>query len=401
MNIKIKSAGVFCLIGDDYDKVYVALKKQLGDGDEQLFTERTPGHEYLQWELPGEGWLPLAQADLITAQEVRRELLHRQQMVAQRFGANQAMAQKILTVPDDNYVYYRQDPTRHLTIRLTAWGYRYPERIGNGPAIGDHVNNKETANVVIGVEKDGLPMVGQPLLLNGFSRTTDEQGLLKVGELPIGYQFDVEVEDERRHITVTSGMDKILFAFNTPKPDIDEDEERKKREEEEEKRRKEEEEKKRQEEERRKAEEEKKRKEQEEEERRKREEKEIQFDPPRAVVEVFVTLNGAPYDKANVSMEYAGRQSTLICDEQGYASTADFFITDSTAACTITVDGVSLSRPLTEGVNRFDFSLKKDSVPPPHDSTPWWTYLLEGLMALGILFLVYITYCICAGMLWS
>lgn len=400
MNIKIKSASVFCLIGDDYDKVYVALRKQLGDGDEQLFTERTPGHEYLQWELSGEGWLPLAQADLLTAQEVRRELLRRQQAVAQRFGTNQAMAQKILTVPDDNYIYYQQTPTGHLMIRLTAWGYRYPERVGGGSAIGDYVNNKETADVVIGVEKDGLPVVGQSFLLNGFSHTTDEQGLFKVGELPIGYQFDVEVEGERKHITVTSGMDKILFAFNTPKPDIDEDEERKKREEE--KRRKEEEEKKRQEEERRKAEEEKKRKEREDKERGKGEEGGILADPPRAVVEVFVTLDGIPYDKANVRMEYVGHPSTLICDEQGYATTSDFFITDSNATCTLTIDGESQYRPLTEGVNRFVFSLKRKSVPPPPPaSTPWWTYLLEGLMVLGILFLVYITYCICAGMLWS
>ena len=60
MNIKIKASGVSCLIGDDYDRVYATLKKQLGEGDEQLFTERIPGHEYLQWELPGEGWNSLS-----------------------------------------------------------------------------------------------------------------------------------------------------------------------------------------------------------------------------------------------------------------------------------------------------------------------------------------------------
>jgi hypothetical protein len=113
MNIKIKSAGVFCLIGDDYDRVYATLKKQLGEGDEQLFTERTPGHEYLQWELPGDGWIALSAGDPLMEQEVRKELLRRQQAVSSRFGKNQDMAQRILSVPDDSYVFTR--PTATVT----------------------------------------------------------------------------------------------------------------------------------------------------------------------------------------------------------------------------------------------------------------------------------------------
>lgn len=218
MNIKIKASGVYCLLGDDYGKVYTALKKQFGDGDEQLFTERTPGHDYLQWELPGEGWTALSDCDPLMSQEVRKELYDRCQAISQKFGNNQATAQRILSVPDDSYVFYKADENGRLLIRLTAWGYRYPERVGGGDTSGTIIRKEATEHTVIKLIYDGKPMAWKEFKLNGYKRKVDDTGILDVGDLPIGYQFDVEIDERKQHITIEEGHGELcidLTKFTT------------------------------------------------------------------------------------------------------------------------------------------------------------------------------------------
>lgn len=209
MNIKIKSTGVSCLVGDDYDRVYAALKKELQNSENQIFTERIPGHEYLQWELPGEGWVSLAEGDPLMAQEVQQELLRRKQVILQRFGKNQAMAQKILSVPDDQYVYYKPAADGSLQIRLTAWGYRYPERVGGGGSTGlvDPQLNKESA--CIHILYDNKPLPNKEFYLNGFKRSTDDSGVYSIGNLPIGYKFTIQVDGQQQIVEIQQGQGNI------------------------------------------------------------------------------------------------------------------------------------------------------------------------------------------------
>ena len=211
MNIKIKSNGVTCLVGEDYDRVFTALRNQLTDDDGQIFSERIPGHEYLQWELPGDGWVPLSKGDPLMAQEVRQELHRRKQTISQKFGNNQEMAQKILSVPDDNYVYYKADTNGHLLIRLTAWGYRYPERVGGGGSTGVYTPKEKTVLVSIHVLYDNKPLTNKELFLNGFKRITDTSGIYHVGELPVGYKFEIKVDDKLQVVEVQVGQGDILI----------------------------------------------------------------------------------------------------------------------------------------------------------------------------------------------
>ena len=211
MNVKIKANGVTCLVGEDYDRVYTALRSQLTDDDGQIFSERIPGHEYLQWELPGDGWVPLSKADPLMAQEVKQELQRRKQVISQKFGNNQEMAQKILSVPDDSYVYYKADANGRLLIRLTAWGYRYPERVGGGGSTGVYTPKGKTELVCIHVLYDNKPLPNKELFLNGFKRITDTNGIYSIGELPLGYKFEIKVDDKLQVVDVQVGQGNILI----------------------------------------------------------------------------------------------------------------------------------------------------------------------------------------------
>lgn len=210
MNIKIKASGVACLVGDDYDRVYAALKKQFGDGVQTLFTERKPGHEYLQWVLPDDGWKPITESDPLISNEIERELQRRKAVVYERFGSNQAMAQRILSVPDNSFVYYKASPQGSLDIKLTAWGYKYPERIGGTQVVGN-IDNTKMRELSLKFENDGKGIPNMPFRLNGFNRTTDENGEYPIGDLPVGYQFDVEYEGVHQHFTVKESDGIYVF----------------------------------------------------------------------------------------------------------------------------------------------------------------------------------------------
>ena len=217
MNIKIKAAGVYCLVGEDYDLVYHTLMKQLGENDlGSLFTERTPGHDYLQWELPGEGWISLTDADPLDAPVVRDALLKQKQAVLQRFGENRTMALNVLSVPDDSFVYFRPREDGRYDIRLTAWGYRYPERVPSIGGDGELKAKTATEPVSVTVINAGRPVPDAQVRLNGRLRPTGPDGILDIGELPVGYQFDIDLDDVHRHVTVTPGEGNIVLDITPP-----------------------------------------------------------------------------------------------------------------------------------------------------------------------------------------
>lgn len=220
MNVKIKAAGVSCLVGNDYEQVFSKLRKEFGEGDDLLFTQRTPGHQYLQWELPGDGWQKLSDSDPIMAQQVRQELDQRKQVVANRFGSNREFAMRLMTVPDESYVYYKPDAAGRLIIKLTAWGYRFPERVSTGRLTGREEAKDPTEHVELTLTYDGKPLPNKEFTLNGFNRKTDENGKLDIGDLPLGYSFDLGVNGKNHPIDVAPGMGDLKIDL-TEYVDID------------------------------------------------------------------------------------------------------------------------------------------------------------------------------------
>ncbi len=210
MNIKIKASGVACLIGDDYERVYNALVKSFGEGTANIFSKRVAGHEYLQWVLPGDGWFSLANADPFMGAQVRHELEQRKRNVINKFGANRQMAYNVLSVPEDEYVYYKPDANGNIDIKLTAWGYRYPERVDGGNLVGIVDPNADKQHLTLRFESDGNPIENKAFKLNGFNRTSDKEGNLVVGDVPVGTEFDIEIDNKTTHYKVLPGESIIL-----------------------------------------------------------------------------------------------------------------------------------------------------------------------------------------------
>lgn len=384
MNVKIKDEA-YCIITESYEKVFVVLQNKLGEKERQLFAERAPGDTYLQWKLPGDGWIALSKGDPLMEQLVRKELAQLQQNVCAQFGKNQEMALKLLSVPSDDYIYYKPDENGGLMIKLTAWGYRFPERVGSD-ITGVIKPKTQTEHVSISFVYNGEPIPNQALRLNGFSRIADSQGVLDVGDLPIGYQFDIEAGNERRHITVMLGQGEIVIDMTeyttvevrvlldgTPYAGA---------------------------------------------------EAELSYmgqrvpltcdgngyantklpwdkngsfckvsvkdsfqqkilqqtdnvftfqlsspppppppEPTEVMVEIKAILNGKPYAGAKASLSYGDKQLELICDEQGYTQTRLPFTEGG--LCQASIDEISQQKILKESGNVFVFRIEKQTPPPP------------------------------------
>lgn len=211
MNIKIKASGVACMVGDDYERVYGALVKAFGDGSGSLFSKRVAGHEYLQWEISGDGWRPLSDADPFMGAQVRHELGLRREAVINKFGANRKMAFSVLTVPSDEYVYYKADSNGSIDIKLTAWGYMYPERVDGGNLSGMIDPEVDKQHLIIRIENDGNGVPYKSFKLNGFNRMTDNNGELIAGDIPVGTEFNVDVDGTVSYYKVRKGEGMILF----------------------------------------------------------------------------------------------------------------------------------------------------------------------------------------------
>ena len=217
MNNKIKAADVACLIDKNvaYEEVYDQLKQILSSDGEMIFAERTSGYGFLQWELPGEGWFPLDKADPIQGIEVKKELERRKQHVKAKTGDSPLTAQ-ILTYPDDSYVFYKMTLAGQLLILLTAWGYRHPERIDGGSASGHFTPPQSKEPVTVQFTYGGRPMAEKPFILIGkemerLEKKTDVNGVYQIGDLPLGYQFDLEINGKKHHVTIEEGKGQITI----------------------------------------------------------------------------------------------------------------------------------------------------------------------------------------------
>lgn len=211
MNIKIKASSLYSLIGNDYDRLWTALQTQFGSEEEQIFAERTPGSGYIQWELPGEGWQALSESEPLKAAMVRKLLEERKNAVAAILP--NAIAKIVLTVPDDSYIWFKDSGSGEVLIRLTAWGYRYPEKIGGTGADGYVSSRDNLVEVAVKVTKGGQPCSEETVLLNGMVRQCGADGVFVIGALPAGYQFDLEVCGEKRHVVVSESNPIIAFDF--------------------------------------------------------------------------------------------------------------------------------------------------------------------------------------------
>lgn len=221
MNVQFKATDLSCLVGDEYDRIYSTLKRNLGI-NAAVFAERAAGHGYLQWRLPGNGWQSLASCEGDRRAQVEAKVSEARGQIAQKFGANQDMASRILTIPDDSFVYFKEDAFGQIAICFAAWGYQYPERVSSSDINIVSAPKGATEKVTISIIRDGVALPNYPFELNGYHRTTSASGSFFVGHVEIGQKFSVAVDGVMNEYTAARGEGdiKIYLASALSEPEL-------------------------------------------------------------------------------------------------------------------------------------------------------------------------------------
>ena len=215
MNVKIKADGVFCPFEQIYEQCYTGLYQSMASTQEWIFTERKVGPGYLQWDLPGEDWTQLTTADPIMQLEIKSALHKRKLSIIQLGIVDESLINKILSTPDDSYVYFRKGASGAWDIKLTAWGYSYPVRVKPTSISGIIDPQITKQEITLRMVYDGKPVAGKKFHINGYERYTNDNGELFIEELPVDYGFDVQVDDIVRHVVIKPG--ETLEEFDLTK----------------------------------------------------------------------------------------------------------------------------------------------------------------------------------------
>lgn len=105
-----------------------ARLRQLLKEDARYFAKAYTGNNVYYWENESPDWKPLSHADNADRTEADRELSGLYRRISQ---AAPKYVDQLMTVPNDDYIFYRRNQEGKTEILLTGWGYsNYKKAVG-------------------------------------------------------------------------------------------------------------------------------------------------------------------------------------------------------------------------------------------------------------------------------
>lgn len=133
------------------------LQTELGADLAVCFVAMQLGHHSYIWELPGDSWLKRSEAPLHEVELVNTAYRNLQTAVRRKL-TNERMANNLLSVPNDDFIYYQIEPSGNVRIMLTGWGFKNFQGAQGGP-IKKEWSEPETKQVV----RIALMIAGKPV----------------------------------------------------------------------------------------------------------------------------------------------------------------------------------------------------------------------------------------------
>lgn len=213
MDIKVQETGIYKRIPKEL-KSSPQLEDLLNDcfesqSENRIFSHFAAANGYYIWSLPGKSWMQLSKAtpdqqELVRCQldirkgEIKTVLKNRPDL-----GLTGDMIEKVLSVPSDDFVYYRYDDYGKLEIKLVAWDYQLPavQVIAKGDFRSKGDVPKQS--VVLKFIEAGKPVPDYTFLVRSVGgrfveKKTDEQGAFSMPALIVGSKIDICSNDHTR-----------------------------------------------------------------------------------------------------------------------------------------------------------------------------------------------------------
>ena len=213
MDIKVQETGIYKRIPKEL-KSSPQLEDLLNDCFEseqanRIFAHFAAANGYYIWSLPGKGWLQLSKASLDQEDVVKRQLANRKAEISAvlekrtDIGLTADMIEKILSVPSDDFVYFRYDDYGKIEIKLVAWDYQLPAVQVTGKGDFRSKGDVPKQSVSLKFIEAGNPVPDYSFLVKSVGgrfvdKKTDEQGIFSMPGLVVGRKIEICSTDRTR-----------------------------------------------------------------------------------------------------------------------------------------------------------------------------------------------------------
>lgn len=180
-----------------------------------LFPTPQVGPTYQQWALPGSGWVSFTELPDDLKPAAAAEYVNRRNIM-QAALKDSPVGAAVLTVPSDEYIYFRQQANR-WEIAVAAWGFKSHNILKKGE-IDTWIKKTAVQDVNVGFSWDHKLLPNFPFMIDGYSpqmhgRVTGPDGLLHFDRpLPVGEQHNLLTHDGKAFsFVVEAGKADYVF----------------------------------------------------------------------------------------------------------------------------------------------------------------------------------------------
>ena len=212
MNVKLKLGEVILLIDKKYPIDLISnqlqpIAKQAG----LLFAEHQVGAGYIQWSLPGSDWIAFPAGTEEQKSAVAQIYKNRKNLMQDSLQGS-ILKETIFSLPSEDFIFFRPNGA-NWDIALTAWGYKYPNKVPS-TELDTWIKKQNLQAVNVGFVWNEQTLPDFTFKLAGHTRVTSTDGLFHIdGSLPVGNSYPIETMAGHGFILVVE-KGKFNYVFD-------------------------------------------------------------------------------------------------------------------------------------------------------------------------------------------
>lgn len=226
--IKISSKDIVKKIDGNPITIYSALSKILGDN--MPFAQMKSGIDNYIWYAEGDDWLPFNHATEAQKQLIGQQLSQLQQNISSLKGLDAQTTALLFTYPDSSFIFFRHKTDDAVDIKIAGWGYKKAYKPDIGGPIVTHFDHNDPNPVTIAFLRDTEPIPNNQFGImpsntqfqsaNIAEHTTDQEGLYRFADIPVGKQLRlIDIRTEKTFdLIVSKGKNHYEFIVETTQP---------------------------------------------------------------------------------------------------------------------------------------------------------------------------------------
>lgn len=226
MEVKISEKGIYKIISSNEGlssvQIYDILEASL-DSNENIFAKFSATTGYFVWELPGDGWNKLSNANDAQKTEVYAIIAQKRKIIEPKLrNTSIKPLDALFKVPSEDYIFYRINKENCIEVKLVGWDYKFPAKGPEESASIKFMPPSQKQDVKLSIMEAGNKLPNYKLWMKiqtgkFADKETDASGEFHM-KLPVGYECCILSKDNEHDFSFVVVKDKYEYVFDITKP---------------------------------------------------------------------------------------------------------------------------------------------------------------------------------------